>query len=95
MAMEAVEIERLIREGIPDAEVVIEDLRGDGDHYAARVTSPVAYLRLHGRNAADWFREGAGRDARYDYLYSHEELGGLSSSAARNRPRRSPSRRSS
>ena len=32
-------IERLIREGIPDAEVLIEDLRGDGDHYAAQVTS--------------------------------------------------------
>ena len=40
MAMEAAEIERLIREGIPDAEVLIEDLRGDGDHYAAQVTSP-------------------------------------------------------
>ena len=40
MAMEAAEIERLILEGIPDAKVEIEDLRGDGDHYAARVTSP-------------------------------------------------------
>ena len=39
MAMEAAEIERLIREGIPGAEVLIEDLRGDGDHYAAQVTS--------------------------------------------------------
>jgi stress-induced morphogen len=39
MAMEASEIARLIKEGIPDAEVVIEDLRGDGDHYAAQVTS--------------------------------------------------------
>ena len=39
MAMEASEISRLIKEAIPDAEVVIEDLRGDGDHYAARVTS--------------------------------------------------------
>lgn len=40
MAMDAAEIERLIKEGIPDATVVIEDLRGDGDHYAAYVTSP-------------------------------------------------------
>lgn len=40
MAMDAAEIERLIREGIPDAVVVVEDLRGDGDHYAAHVTSP-------------------------------------------------------
>jgi stress-induced morphogen len=39
MAMEASEIARLIKEAIPDAEVVIEDLRGDGDHYAAQVTS--------------------------------------------------------
>jgi len=39
MAMEASEIARLIKEHIPDAEVTIEDLRGDGDHYAALVTS--------------------------------------------------------
>ncbi len=39
MAMEASEIEKLIREGIPGCEVRIEDLRGDGDHYAAYVTS--------------------------------------------------------
>jgi stress-induced morphogen len=39
MAMEAAEIERLIKEAIPDAVVIIEDLRGDGDHYAALVKS--------------------------------------------------------
>ncbi len=39
MAMEASEIERLIKEALPDAEVRIEDLRGDGDHYAAYVVS--------------------------------------------------------
>jgi len=39
MAMEAVEIERLIKDGLPDAEVHIDDLRGDGNHYAARVIS--------------------------------------------------------
>jgi stress-induced morphogen len=39
MAMDAGEIERLIREGIPDAQVEIKDLAGDGDHYAATVTS--------------------------------------------------------
>ncbi len=39
MAMEAAEIERLIKQGLPDAEVNIEDLRGDGDHYAAHVVS--------------------------------------------------------
>ena len=40
MAMDVAEIERLIKEGVPDANVQIEDLRGDGDHYAAYVTSP-------------------------------------------------------
>lgn len=39
MTMEASEIERLIREALPDAEIRIEDLRGDGDHYAAYVSS--------------------------------------------------------
>lgn len=40
MAMQADEIERLIRQGLPGAEVVIRDLAGDGDHYAANVTAP-------------------------------------------------------
>ena len=40
MPMAAAEVERLIREAIPDAVVTITDLRGDGDHYAARVVSP-------------------------------------------------------
>ena len=39
-----------------------------------KVTSAVGYLRLHGRNVKEWFREGAGRDARYDYLYNQFEL---------------------
>ena len=39
MAMDAVEIERLIKEALPGAVIVIEDLRGDGDHYAAHVTA--------------------------------------------------------
>jgi stress-induced morphogen len=39
MAMDASEIERLIKTGIPDAQVSIQDLRGDGDHYAAHVVS--------------------------------------------------------
>lgn len=39
MAIDAAEIERLIKSGLPDAEVRIDDLRGDGDHYAAYVTS--------------------------------------------------------
>ena len=40
MAMDAKTIESMIRAGIPDAEVRIDDLRGDGEHYAAHVSSP-------------------------------------------------------
>ena len=39
MAMPAAEIEALIKAALPDAEVTIEDLAGDGDHYSARVVS--------------------------------------------------------
>ncbi|WP_460451912.1 BolA family protein [Alsobacter sp. SYSU BS001988] len=39
MAMDAREIERLIKEALPDATVEIRDLAGDGDHYAATVVS--------------------------------------------------------
>jgi len=39
MAMSAGEIESLIKEGIPDAKISIQDLRGDGDHYAAYIES--------------------------------------------------------
>lgn len=38
------------------------------------VTGPVAYVRLHGRNAKAWFSKEAGRDQKYDYLYSLGEL---------------------
>jgi stress-induced morphogen len=39
MAMQAHEIESMIKEALPDAQIRIEDLRGDGDHYAAIVVS--------------------------------------------------------
>lgn len=41
---------------------------------SALLTSHVGYVRVHGRNYSEWFRKNAGRDARYDYLYSPEEL---------------------
>jgi uncharacterized protein YecE (DUF72 family) len=41
---------------------------------SAVATSRVGYVRVHGRNYKDWFRAEAGRDARYDYLYSADEL---------------------
>ena len=39
MPMVAHDIERLIKAAIPDADVTIRDLAGDGDHYAARVVA--------------------------------------------------------
>lgn len=40
MAMDAQDIAALIRENLPEAEVSIEDLAGDGNHYRAHVVSP-------------------------------------------------------
>jgi uncharacterized protein YecE (DUF72 family) len=42
----------------------------------ARVTAPLGYVRLHGRNYENWFRENAESHERYDYLYSADELRG-------------------
>jgi stress-induced morphogen len=39
MAMQANEIEAMILEALPGAQVTIRDLAGDGDHYAAEVVS--------------------------------------------------------
>ena len=39
MAMTAAEIEELILKSFPDAKITIDDLRGDGDHYAAQIVS--------------------------------------------------------
>jgi uncharacterized protein YecE (DUF72 family) len=44
---------------------------------------PIGYLRLHGRNSQAWFRSEAGRDERYDYLYTPEEIGRLAVRARR------------
>ena len=41
---------------------------------AALTTSPVGYIRMHGRNYQNWFRDKAPRDERYNYLYSLDEL---------------------
>ncbi len=62
---------------------VVDQPRAGGTTLAAvpAVTSEIAYLRLHGRNERDWFREDAGRDARYDYLYGIGELRPLADAA--------------
>ena len=41
---------------------------------SAQTTSPVGYVRLHGRNYQNWFAENRTVNERYDYLYSPEEL---------------------
>ena len=41
---------------------------------SAHATAHIGYVRVHGRNYKDWFRENAGRDARYNFLYSAEQL---------------------
>ncbi len=42
---------------------------------SALTTRPdFSYVRLHGRNYTDWFKQDAGRDARYNYLYTNQEL---------------------
>jgi uncharacterized protein YecE (DUF72 family) len=46
-------------------------------------TGPIGYLRLHGRNRETWFARDAGRDARYDYLYTAEEVRELTERARR------------
>jgi uncharacterized protein YecE (DUF72 family) len=38
------------------------------------ITAPLAYFRLHGRNAAKWFGPDTSNEQRYNYLYSDEEL---------------------
>ncbi|MGH7049532.1 MAG: BolA family protein [Acetobacteraceae bacterium] len=65
MAMGAGEIEALIKAALPDASVTVEDLAGDGDHYAARVISAafrglsrvrqhqIVYAALSGRMGAE------------------------------------------
>jgi len=42
--------------------------------YHYQIGTAGAYFRLHGRNYKNWFAPDAGRDARYDYLYSRDEL---------------------
>jgi uncharacterized protein YecE (DUF72 family) len=46
-------------------------------------TPALGYIRLHGRNRANWFRRDAGRDERYDYLYTGAELAEWRDRAAR------------
>ncbi len=55
------------------------DLPDAWDHPPDRFapTGPIGYMRLHGRNAQNWFKPDVGRDDRYDYLYTPQEVGAL------------------
>lgn len=53
-----------------------QPLLGRAIRPAAHATSPVGYIRLHGRNYAQWFAVSANARDRYDYLYSRTELEG-------------------
>jgi stress-induced morphogen len=65
MAMEAKDIERLIKAALPDATVEIRDLAGDGDHYAAKVVSAA----FHGKS----------RVQQHQMVYSalKDQMGGI------------------
>jgi len=67
-----------VYEGLARREVAFcnidQPLFSDSIKPSDKVTARVGYVRLHGRNAADWFRKDAGRDERYNYLYSRHEL---------------------
>ncbi len=53
-----------------------QPLFGNSIKPSAICTNPeFSYVRLHGRNYKNWFNETAGRDERYNYLYSNDELG--------------------
>lgn len=51
-----------------------QPLFDDSIEPSAHATSAVGYVRVHGRNYQDWWRKDAGPAARYDYLYSANEL---------------------
>ena len=55
---------------------------GESMGLLSRVTAPTAYLRLHGRNQADWFRADVGVNQRYNYLYGEAEISALAAAAA-------------
>ena len=62
--MNARDIEALIKEALPDAKVVIRDLAGDGDHYAAEVVSESLPRQEPGAAAPDGLRRAQGQHGR-------------------------------
>jgi uncharacterized protein YecE (DUF72 family) len=60
------------------ANVIVDAPRIEGAKNVAptvlALTSPTAYVRLHGRNASTWNKRGGSAAERFDYLYSDDEL---------------------
>jgi len=57
--------------------VTVDAPRREGGNVPETVvaaTTPTAYVRFHGRNAATWNARGGGASVRFDYLYAQEEL---------------------
>ena len=57
--------------------VVVDAPRSEGKNVPLTVfglTTPILYVRLHGRNAETWNSRGSSAAERFDYLYSEEEL---------------------
>ncbi len=53
---------------------VDQPLIGNSIKPGERATARLGYFRLHGRNYGNWFKKDAGRNARYDYLYTKQEI---------------------
>ncbi|HSK16507.1 MAG TPA: DUF72 domain-containing protein [Gaiellaceae bacterium] len=64
-------------EKLDAANVVVDAPKTEAKNLVPTVvaaTSPLAYVRLHGRNAGTWNVRGGSASDRFDYLYSEEEL---------------------
>ena len=61
MAMDATEIERLIKTAFPDADIAIKDLAGDGDHFAAHVVSSAFTGKTRGQQHQMVYKALGGR----------------------------------
>ena len=93
MAMQPADIEALIKAALPDAQVTIEDLAGDGDHYAATVVSEafkgksrvqqhqIVYAALRGPDGGRVARPGAA-DLGAGLTGSEQDWDGRPASAA-------------
>ena len=65
-------------EGLPATHVIVDAPRIEGAKNVVptvlALTSPLAYVRFHGRNASTWNKRGGSAAERFDYLYSDDEL---------------------